>query len=565
MPEYDELPEVARAAARASIPPPFDELRSRGVRRRRRRTSAYAALAAVAVVGAAGVTGSLGDRGAEPDPAPAPQDQPTQLEFTRADGTRFVSGSATLECVEADTGETVLHVLGAGREAGPVTGADGAVALEVPLEEALSGARVELPTGDGTSLVATDGHGTELSSSDTRSSGELRIVSASCGERPLLAFTVDGVLAGEDPGTPTVRVAGGMVVRGEPDVPEDPEPDPRARAEAEAIITGEHARLVDVAVSPDDPDVRAAVWQDCAPPPGDCRSRYALALTDDDFRTRAVATRVFTEQAWLSVDGRYFHVVSGSPSPGWVYDTEGRERPVRTGPVPEDGHGPVVDIRNGLAVPVVVDLAAATMQRIRLDEPLPGSARIDRRPDGGLIAYDGEKGKTVVSLSEDNGRTWRGVEVDAADGAFLDVLPRADGGPLILVEGAVVGEDGHTSVAVHELREGGAVRTEVPGGMSFSAPQLVTRDGRLVALVDGMGAPRAEYGFHASAPGDWGRLERFTAGSPYHDDSGRVIDARVLHVDEATGRMVLSEPFGGDTGAYSSTDGGLTWTPFLAR
>ena len=75
-----------------------------------------------------------------------------------------------------------------------------------------------------------------------------------------------------------------------------------ARSPAD-VVDDPSARLVDVAVSPTDPQVRAAVWWTC--PTKDCASRHvAVAVSTDGFATRVVADRVWRSVPAVTVDER---------------------------------------------------------------------------------------------------------------------------------------------------------------------------------------------------------------------------------------------------------------------
>lgn len=111
MPELDELlrPEIAEAAARAAREPGYDNVRSRGLSRRRRTRAAVMALSAVVVTTAGVGVLSRPDGGREPGPThPSPTTTPTA---------RHVQQGPSAERVVDDPRSTVAQVVAVpGRE-----------------------------------------------------------------------------------------------------------------------------------------------------------------------------------------------------------------------------------------------------------------------------------------------------------------------------------------------------------------------------------------------------------------------------------------------------------------
>lgn len=117
-----------------------------------------------------------------------------------------------------------------------------------------------------------------------------------------------------------------VVVR--PSEPTPPATD-RAGLRAERIIDDPDAQVVDVSISPSNPDVRASVWMLCAT--DRCRhATYAVAVTDDGYTNRAALALPARQRPFLTAAGpAAFHV----DLPGKARRARERRRP------PDPGEG----------------------------------------------------------------------------------------------------------------------------------------------------------------------------------------------------------------------------------
>ncbi|TCJ21000.1 hypothetical protein [Nocardioides jejuensis] len=559
MPEPDE---IARAAGRAARLPDFDALVARGARRRRlRRTVAGVGLAG-AVAGTTLTVLALG-RAPEPAPTPAPHEL-SGLVFTRDDGTTFRSGRVSVACVrsdasnggpEAEPSTEVIRVSGRVGERPASDDVAWNLRMEVPIADARDGLTLSLPTTEPAYLFVGDVRdGNELSSAAEGSSGTLKVLAASCGPRPSITFTVDGLLGSEFGDLADVAVAGGLTVTA------DAPTSPAATADA---------RLSALVHSQTDPAIAASVWRRCE---GGSACRFRVAVTDDGFRTRHEVSRAFASAPVVVADGGRFHL-QGTAGLGWILDTDGTLQEVQRGSGLPESPGPVFMAGDGAWM--VLDMSAATAYPVRAPEgadrlsqvvrldPTPGS-RDYNQPLLGLSYADG----VTAYLSSDSGGTWQ--PLGELPEALYGVVRRADGGPALLVEGG----DGATLFpfdALQELAEDGTFHRTPMGSdpRAYVGPQVVLADGTLLSSVEawsdsngaGTGTPP---GLYASDGDDWTTLRRVRSGAPY-DDPRTPVDLLDVLVDGESVTLVAGAPAGDDQAAYSSTDGGRTWRAMPAR
>lgn len=559
MPEHDE---IARAAGRAARLPDFDALVARGMRRRRsRRAVAGIGLAAVVATTTIGVL-VLG-RPAAPVPTPSP-DELSGLVFTREDGSTFHSGQVSVDCGPDDAGSgapdtggqtEMIRVSGRVGERPASDDVAWNLSMEVPIADARDGLTLTLPTSESAYLFVGDVRdGNELSSAAEGSSGTLEVRAASCGPRPSITFTVDGVLGSELGDRADVEVSGGLTVTG--GAPEPP-----------ATTAG--ARLTALVHAQTDPAIAASVWRRCD---GSNDCRFRVAVTDDGFRTQHAVSRVFRTAPTVVADGGRFYLW-GAAGVGWVMATDGSLQEVQRGSGLPESAGPVFMAGDGTWM--ALDTEAATAYPVRPPDGvdrLSQVVRLDPAPDSrdynhpllGLSYADG----VTAYLSSDSGGTWR--PLGEMPTALYGVVHRADGGPTLLVEGG----DGATLFpfdALQELGEDGTFHRTPVGGdpRAYVGPQVVLADGTLLSAVEAWSdssGPRTgtEPGLYASDGDDWSTLRRVRSGAPY-EDPWTPIDLLEVLVDGESVTLVARAPDGDDQAAYSSTDGGRTWRAMPAR
>ena len=561
MPDFDDLPfdDVSRAASDAATQPDFAGLAARGVRRRNRRRTSYAGLAVVVVLGTFGaVQLAGGDGDSAPDPAPEP-DVPAGLVFTRGDDSTFSPTKLTVDCQRVD--ETMLVLVG-----GPFTDAPvdperseptilGNLALSIPLDEVRDGAELAMPDPAGRAtwrLFADDPVTDDMwSSREPASSGVIQVESARCGPVPAIVFEVDGVL-GSSAGDTTVSVTGRVELEGKTVLENLP---------AAGIVDDPDSRFITLAVSADDPDTQAAVWQRCRSM-DDCVEKYAVVVTADGFATRAVVDRVFGSQPSIAAAGPAFHVLTGL-GPGEFLKPDGSLGDIQPGPVTSPDA--VVPIGSGLPLWTLFDgehLTAAP-----LPEGAPDRGGITVLSDGSLAGVEYADEPAFVR-STDLGKTWSRTPLDAGDNALFSVIDGGDGRAVVME-----GSDGATLfpfVAVHrqEVAGGPFTRfTQSSDPRAYVSGSAVLPDGRLligveswsdeVSLVEAVTRP----GLYVSAGDDWSTFEEIVMGAPWTElDIFRPSWLAATRTEDAVTIFLA-----GDHPAYSSDDGGQTWQLVPAR
>ena len=559
MPDFDDLPfdDVSRAASDAASRPDFASLAARGVRRRNRRRTTYAGFAAIVLIGTVSAV-QLADRDEDsaPDPAPEP-DVPAELVLTRGDDSTFTPTKLTVECQRVDG--TMLVLVG-----GPFTDTPidperseptilGNLGLQVPLADVRDGARLAMPDPRAAWRLFADDPTTDdmWSSRETQSSGVIEVESARCGSVPAIVFEIDAVL-GSATSDATVAVGGRVVLEAEK---------PPENLASTAIIDDPDSRFIILAVSADDPDSQAAIWQQCRSM-DDCVEKYAVAVTTDGFATRAVADRVFSAEPMIRPVGPAFHVQSGLGA-GEFLKPDGSLVAVQSGAV--TAPGAVIAIGSGLPLWTIFDgehLTAAP-----LPEGAPDTNGITVLSDGSLVGVEYADDPAFVR-STDLGKTWTRTPIDAGANALFTVSDGGDGRAVV-----VEGSDGATLfpfVAVHRQEvAGGPFTTFTPESdpRAFISGSAVLPDGRLligveswsdeVSLVEAVTRP----GLYVSAGDDWSTFEEVVVGAPWTElDIFRPSWLATTRTEDAVTIFLA-----GDHPAYSSSDGGQTWQLVPAR
>lgn len=343
----------------------------------------------------------------------------------------------------------------------------------------------------------------------------------------------------------------------EPAAPTRTVPTP-AGTDAEAVVDDPTAQLVDVATSPTDPDVRAAVWSTCRN--DGCGSlAVAVAVTTDGFETRAVADEVWRTMPQVRVAPSGDVLVSTSPGrvtlevvrpDGSVAEVDPTTTP---SPVAAGELVGGVDVRRTTTY-LATDPATALAHPV----PVPdGTVQLAQTATGQLRATTRAG---VYAWSDDGGATWQ-------QAAGLDTTKHqllADSAPDVHV--VVDGSDGATLFPFDAVRtlddaDSWSVVEQPPGDRAYLGGAAVLPDGRLLLDVDDLSDDRPA-GLYASAGGDWSWYSRVDAGAPFDAEPAdiHVLDVRV---DDGSASIIAAGPGWHD--AWLSEDGGLTWTPFGAR
>jgi hypothetical protein len=559
MPDYSH---VSRDAGAAATVPNFAAIAARGARQRRRRRAAYVGGVALAVSGALGLSTLVrGDNSPQPTPTPSLDG----LVFTRADGSTFRADDFTVSCAPDENATGTMLVV-----ASTFLGPDrtGQVELSAPIELVAAGGTFQLPSRDVAGdpqprlFVVDPLDGNELTTDNEGASGKIVIASARCGESPAISFAIAGVLDSELSDMPGVRVSGGVAA--------PIAPSPQLADTAADIVADPRSRARALAVSPTDPDVRVTAWQAC-PSDDRCAQRFAVAITDDGFKTRTVVDRVFRTEVTLAAGGDRFYVRGGWGDNGSVIALDGSLREVGTAPGRASGTGPVVALGDGPPIWSVIDLASATAHEIRPPEdgvPASSSLQVARLDDGRLAAVtdarDGSRAR--YHLSTDNGATWTGGTLDAKPGA-LWMFTRGKG--LSLIEGG----DGATLFpfsAAQRIAGDTATRVAQPGSpRAYVDGAVVLADDRLLVSVEAWsdekpgGTAVTPPGLYVSDGQDWSTFSRVVPEFSTSDPREIHLIATVLEDDTVS--IYVTAPPGDDNAAYRSDDGGTSWQPVALR
>ncbi|RJS46598.1 sialidase family protein [Nocardioides cavernaquae] len=556
MPDYSH---VSRDAGAEATVPDFSEIVRRGARQRRRRRAAYVGVAALALSGALGLSALVGG---EDPPQPTPTPRMDGLVFTRDDGSTFRADDFTVSCVPDENDPETMLVRASTTLLGP--GRSGHVEVSAPIDLVADGGTFALPSRDAVGdaqprLFAVDPlDRNELTTNNERSRGRLSVTAARCGADPALSFTISGVLDSELGDMPTVRVSGGVVA---PTAPRTP-----VAGTAAEIVADPRSRMETFAVSSDDPDVRAAVWQGCSSDQR-CERKYAVAVTDDGFRHRTVLPTIYREAPMVHAGERSFLVRTGLGT-GIRVDVDGATTDLRVdegAALPDKG--PVVNLGSGQGVWVVADLDGGVVV------PIPGSAdlfQVVRLGDGSLASLSQAEGTSglgdaVLQRSTDGGQTWSRLPLDLGENALPSIIP-SDGSVLAVDQGG----DGATLsplTAIHRFLAGETepVVFDSSGPTAFTAGMVVLPDGRLLVAVEEWSGGDEDPGLFAAPADDWSSLTRVPRGAPFDDIAE--LDGGFLTTTVTADRVsvYVAAPPGGDHAAYRSDDGGGTWEPVALR
>lgn len=323
----------------------------------------------------------------------------------------------------------------------------------------------------------------------------------------------------------------------------------------ERLVDDERSVLLDLAVSPRDPAVRASLWRFCER--RSCASsRTVVAVTADAFRHRAVVSWDRRDIWWVAPAGRTSFVVRTGGRALHLVDAHGR---VVDLPAP----GPARPLRPGEVVSPWGRTAVGIDPRQGTSHRLSGASGVQQLRQQGLRVEGLWQGRH--GWSDDGGATWQRVHTPDPHGlyGFVD----APAGEHLLVRGA----DGATLfplVAIDRLAGG---RWESVAGpedpTAYVGATAVLPDGSLVTAVQAwsderrIGHVRTEPGLYRTEGADWSRWGRVAAAAP--DGADHFQPEVLLLRSSARGVEII---VGGEGGtAFRTTDLGVTWQPFTAR
>lgn len=346
----------------------------------------------------------------------------------------------------------------------------------------------------------------------------------------------------------------------------------------EQIVDAAGAAVSQVAAFPEDPEVRAVVWRQCASPACD-DNHVAIAVTGDGFRTRAVVgVRPDGGFPWLAPAGRDAFVVSYDEKHPYLLRTDGRHIAIaRPGPPASFGTDEVLARWRGYGDDFIgVDPATGASHRIATP---PGTFELKPAGRGGLQGIRRDpSGASAVIWSDDGGSSWQTHPLEAAETSLFAVVPTAVSGSHAVIEGA----DGATLfpfVAVQRSRGGTAWErfVEADDPRAYVGASAVLPDGRLVVDVVGWSDARAgkpgsrPRGPYVSAGGDWSSIERLLPGPESGldgDERNRLADAELevrgvsVGLEHAT---LYVGPAGQSDTVYAVDDSVATWTRVSVR
>jgi hypothetical protein len=329
------------------------------------------------------------------------------------------------------------------------------------------------------------------------------------------------------------------------------------------VVDDPASTLLDVAVAPGGPDVRAAVWRQCPTP--DCASpRVALAISHD------TGPRVVPARTWRSVP--LVHV-----------DDEGRAvvvawtKRLELAVVRPDGS--VVDVRRtadvapvapGEVVAGVVHgqggasfLATDPVRAVAHPIPVPrDSAQVVQLPSGQLRATTVRR---TYAWSDDGGATWH-----ESEGASATTLLQSFATSTPDLHVLVGGSDGATLFPFEEVRtldSGDSWSVVAPPGAprAYVGATAVLPDGRFLVDVEGWSdnGPMARPargtppGLYVSDGRDWAKYSRIELGGPFVDVRRGAPDVRYVAVDDGSTTLGAIGPDGRSW--WTSTDLGASW------
>lgn len=322
---------------------------------------------------------------------------------------------------------------------------------------------------------------------------------------------------------------------------------------AAQIVNSPRAVLFGLAVSPDDPEVRATLWGLC--PRRACGPyREAVALTDDGFATaRYIRVSYLSPFEWCGT-GVIVRAASGtlaliSPTaPARSITVADRTEPLRGNErLVASGDPKGRDFRY-----LAVDPGTATAHPIPV--PYPPSS-IPQLLQSGRTTIWGTLSTNKIVSSADGGATWRPV-VDSADPLQLDPIDSAARGTLAFIK---AGDD--------DSREAGFLLRSTDNGASWQQVRpaeftnasaswaAVTPTGRLLLYVFGHFKGTAPpVGLYESDSASWLTFHRVP--------DGRDGDLELANLDPS-GRQSLY--LYNQAGLHVSTDEARTWHVIKAR
>ena len=393
---------------------------------------------------------------------------------------------------------------------------------------------------------------------------------AMAGVAVVLAVSGTAVLAGLGPGRTSVP---------DPAVPSptvSPSRQPAPGPDAEEIVDDPHAQVFQVVASPEDQDVRAAVWRICVS--RECDDRVAIAVTSDGFESRTVVPVARGAGfPWLTAAGSDAFVVSNAERHPYLLRADGSRtdiaKPEETAPV---GPGEIVTRWRGYGDRDVLAVDPGTGESHWVPVPR-GLTEVQADARGHLEALVGDGPRTTFAWSDDGGAGWQEHAFDAG-ATSLFTLVRGTPGVQAVLEGA----DGATLfpfLAVHRGDSAGAWERIEQGHdpQAYAGPAAVLADGRLLVDVVGWSDDRAGAGSHrprgpyVSAGGDWSRmspLEPDAASGLGEDERNRLSGSDLSVVGLAAGptRVVAYVTTPGSPGpVYAVTGPGAPWTPVDLR
>ncbi len=345
----------------------------------------------------------------------------------------------------------------------------------------------------------------------------------------------------------------------------EPSSDPLDPPSATDVVDEPAAKLVDVAVSPNDPQVRAAVWWTC--PTKACSARHvAVTVSTDGFRTRVVADRVWRNVPTVTVDGSGNTVVTSygrrteltlaRPDGSTVEVRRSQdESPVGAGEIvagvehdPRETSFLATDPAGGTAHPV----------------PVPAdTAQLEQLPSGQLRAITR---RHTYAWSEDGGATWT-ESASALDGALVQSFVTSAPGEHVLVGGG----DGATLFPFGEIRrlddqDSWSVTDLDRSPTAYIGVTAVLPDGRFLADVDAWSDNRrlggrlrgTPPGLYVSEGDDWASYTRLELGDPFTEPAYNAPDVRYV---EVSGARTTLGAIGSDARSWwTSEDLGASWT-----
>ena len=333
---------------------------------------------------------------------------------------------------------------------------------------------------------------------------------------------------------------------------------------ADQVVDAPSSFLSSLAVSPSDPDVAAAVWWHCASKNCEDGTQAALALTQDNWRTRSTRLLESFEKPTRShlvvnalSDGRLIvhrDTTYGHPAPE---DLQLLTPDLDLKPLTEQAAGGRA-LGDGEAMPATVfggagawaiDPAALTFRDIGGGRDWVSAAQT---PNGIIVANDSEN---RVSYSPDRGATWRSVPDDAVSGDYGRwAVGAADPGTIAVLEGNA-GCEGGCPDALGISRDSGASWSSVDLGGYLGHVAVITSRGTFIYI--GGRPPASHVELLRSTVDSLGDLHVVLGGT----DTG-TIDR--LALSESNGAETITA-CGDDGDCVRSSDDGQTWSAFAMR